>query len=96
VRLVRRTLRFAGAPGRVLLVGAIHAYRRGFSGAWGGRCRFYPSCSAYALEAVRSRGAVVGSILAVSRLLRCNPFGGSGLDPVPRPQYDGITQKGTG
>ena len=47
-------------------------------------CRFTPSCSAYALEAFMYRGFFVGSVLSVRRILRCNPFGDSGYDPVPR------------
>ena len=47
------------------------------------RCRFHPSCSAYALEALATHGAVKGGWLAVKRVGRCNPWGGSGLDPVP-------------
>jgi putative membrane protein insertion efficiency factor len=47
------------------------------------RCRFTPSCSAYALEAVRAHGALAGSWLAVKRLGRCHPWGGCGHDPVP-------------
>jgi putative membrane protein insertion efficiency factor len=46
-------------------------------------CRFLPTCSEYALEAVKSRGIVVGGALATWRVCRCNPFGGSGFDPVP-------------
>ena len=46
-------------------------------------CRFYPTCSAYAVEAIEKRGVLAGSLLAGWRLLRCNPFGGSGYDPVP-------------
>lgn len=46
-------------------------------------CRFTPTCSAYALEALRVHGAVKGTWLTVKRILRCNPFGGSGYDPVP-------------
>ena len=49
----------------------------------GGHCRFMPSCSEYAIEALRRRGALSGSWLALRRLLRCHPFGGAGLDPVP-------------
>ena len=49
------------------------------------RCRFHPSCSAYALEALATYGAVKGTWLAVKRVARCNPWGGSGLDPVPQP-----------
>ena len=48
-----------------------------------GRCRFTPSCSAYALEAVQTHGALAGSWLAVRRLCRCHPWGGCGHDPVP-------------
>ena len=47
-------------------------------------CRFYPSCSQYALEAVQEHGAVVGAWLTVKRLSKCHPFHPGGLDPVPR------------
>ncbi|MCL5045692.1 MAG: membrane protein insertion efficiency factor YidD [Actinobacteria bacterium] len=46
-------------------------------------CRFYPSCSAYALEAVERHGAARGGLLAVKRILRCHPFNPGGYDPVP-------------
>jgi len=46
-------------------------------------CRFYPSCSAYALEALTTHGAIKGGWLAIKRLLRCQPFSAGGLDPVP-------------
>lgn len=46
-------------------------------------CRFTPTCSAYALEALRKHGLFKGSWLAVRRILRCHPWGGSGYDPVP-------------
>ena len=46
-------------------------------------CRYAPSCSQYAIEAVRKFGAVKGSWLATKRLMRCHPWGGSGYDPVP-------------
>lgn len=49
-----------------------------------GTCRFSPTCSAYALEAVQRHGAVRGGRLAVQRLCRCHPWGGAGEDPVPR------------
>jgi uncharacterized protein len=58
-------------------------YRRLVSPLLAPRCRFYPSCSAYAVEAVRSHGALVGGLLAVRRLLRCHPFHPGGFDPVP-------------
>lgn len=49
----------------------------------GGRCRFHPSCSAYALEALESHGALRGVALAMRRLSRCHPFNPGGIDPVP-------------
>lgn len=51
------------------------------------RCRFYPTCSQYALEAVRLHGGLLGGYLAVKRICRCHPFGGSGVDFVPLPLY---------
>jgi putative membrane protein insertion efficiency factor len=73
----------AGTPLRLLLLGAIALYRLTLSGWLGGQCRFAPSCSRYAAEAIQTHGAVRGSLLAARRVLRCNPFGRSGLDPVP-------------
>ena len=46
-------------------------------------CRFTPTCSAYAIQALRKHGPIKGSLLAIWRILRCNPWGGSGYDPVP-------------
>ena len=76
------------APGRRsaaawLLVQAIRGYRGFISPLLPPSCRFYPSCSAYALEAVQVHGALRGSWLAVRRLSRCHPFHAGGLDPVP-------------
>ena len=79
----RRILRVAGTPLRAALIGTIRLYRLTLAGWLGGQCRFYPSCSRYAEEAIRSRGAVVGGALAFWRVLRCNPFGEGGLDPAP-------------
>jgi putative membrane protein insertion efficiency factor len=62
---------------------AIGGYRRFASPLMGPHCRFEPSCSAYALEAVRRHGALRGSWLAVRRIARCHPFNPGGYDPVP-------------
>jgi putative membrane protein insertion efficiency factor len=68
VRLYRWTL----SPAQAVLFGPL------------GRCRFSPSCSSYALEAIQARGAVAGSWLGLKRVCRCHPWGGCGHDPVPR------------
>jgi putative membrane protein insertion efficiency factor len=68
-----------------LLTAALVAYRRYLSPVLPARCRFYPSCSAYAMEAVARHGAIRGSGLAIWRLLRCHPFHPGGYDPVPGP-----------
>jgi putative membrane protein insertion efficiency factor len=70
------------AAAQVLLL-LLAGYRRFVSPLLGPRCRFYPSCSAYALEAVQVHGALRGSWLAARRLSRCHPFHAGGLDPVP-------------
>jgi putative membrane protein insertion efficiency factor len=79
----RRAFRGIGAPARVLLTGLIRVYRVTLSGWLGGQCRYYPTCSHYAEEAIQVHGAVKGTGLAVWRVLRCNPFGGGGVDRVP-------------
>lgn len=66
-----------------MLLGVIRFYRRFLSPLTPPSCRFTPTCSAYAEEAVRTHGAGRGGWLALRRLLRCHPFGGSGYDPVP-------------
>jgi len=59
-------------------------------------CRFRPTCSEYAAEAVATHGAARGSWLALRRLMRCHPFGASGFDPVPLPQVHGHSAAETG
>ncbi|WP_207783959.1 membrane protein insertion efficiency factor YidD [Micromonospora globispora] len=68
-----------------MLLWPIVAYRRWISPALPARCRFYPSCSAYAVEAVSRHGALRGAWLTVRRLSRCHPFHPGGHDPVPEP-----------
>jgi uncharacterized protein len=68
---------------RALLLGALAVYRRLVSPLLPPACRFYPSCSAYAAEAVRRHGAGRGIVLTVKRLARCHPLCEGGVDPVP-------------
>ncbi|HYJ66842.1 MAG TPA: membrane protein insertion efficiency factor YidD [Nocardioidaceae bacterium] len=68
---------------KYVLIGLLKAYRAVISPLYGDVCRYYPSCSAYALEAVTTHGAVRGSVLTVRRLVRCHPWAAGGLDPVP-------------
>ena len=66
-----------------ILIGLLKAYRLLISPLYGQVCRYYPSCSAYALEAVQKHGALRGSWLAVRRVARCHPWAAGGYDPVP-------------
>jgi putative membrane protein insertion efficiency factor len=66
-----------------MLLGLIAAYRVTLSAILGRGCRFLPSCSEYAADAIRFHGAWRGSWLALGRVLRCQPWGGEGFDPVP-------------
>ncbi len=87
-----------GAPFRAALIGAIKLYRATLSSSLGGQCRFYPSCSAYAEEAIRSHGAVRGSALAMWRIVRCGPFTSGGVERVPASRrhgkYDTVIHSG--
>jgi len=67
------------------LRGAIRLYQLTLAYFFVGACRYEPSCSAYAAEAVRRHGPARGSLLAARRLCRCGPWGGAGFDPVPPP-----------
>ncbi len=66
-----------------LAVLLVRAYQVTLGPFLGGSCRFTPSCSNYAIEALEKHGVVRGTWLAARRILRCRPFGGSGYDPVP-------------
>jgi putative membrane protein insertion efficiency factor len=68
---------------RHVLIALIRGYRFAISPLYGQVCRYYPTCSAYALEAVTVHGALRGSWLAARRIGRCHPWAAGGLDPVP-------------
>jgi putative membrane protein insertion efficiency factor len=77
-------------PRRLLLL-LVRAYRLLFSPWIGNVCRYYPSCSQYALDALNRHGALGGSALAAWRVLRCNPWSLGGVDPVPEhPPFAGL------
>lgn len=69
-----------------LLAAPVRAYRLVFSPWVGHNCRYDPTCSAYALEALRVHGGLRGGYLAARRVLRCHPWGGMGVDDVPPPR----------
>ncbi|WP_049311423.1 membrane protein insertion efficiency factor YidD, partial [Pseudomonas aeruginosa] len=71
---------------KFLLIGLIRFYQYAISPLIGPRCRFYPSCSHYTLEAIRVHGALRGGYLGARRLLRCHPWHPGGYDPVPERQ----------
>ncbi len=68
---------------KYLLIAIIKLYRMTLSKIKPPCCRFYPTCSAYGIEAIRRFGAVKGGCLTVRRIMRCNPFSAGGYDPVP-------------
>lgn len=68
---------------KYLLLAVIRIYQYAFRSMLGASCRFYPSCSDYAREAIERHGALAGTSLAVRRVLRCHPYHPGGYDPVP-------------
>jgi putative membrane protein insertion efficiency factor len=71
------------SPASVLLQGAVLTYQWTVRPLLGANCRFHPGCSDYAVEALRTHGAMRGGALAARRILRCNPWNEGGLDAVP-------------
>ena len=87
---------------KTVLLLLIRAYQLGISPYIGQRCRFYPSCSSYAIEAIQRHGGGRGSLLAARRLCKCHPFHAGGVDPVPpvkdgqKPEISSVAARGCG
>ena len=67
-----------------LILKTIRVYQKHLSPLLGPSCRFHPTCSEYALQAIETYGVFRGGFLAIQRILKCNPWGGSGSDPLPK------------
>jgi putative membrane protein insertion efficiency factor len=74
---------YAAAIMRLILMRLVRGYQLAISPLLPASCRYYPSCSAFALEALERYGALKGTRLAIGRILRCHPFRPGGYDPVP-------------
>lgn len=66
-----------------ILIGLIKFYQYAISPLLGANCRYSPTCSAYSVEAIKKHGPIRGAWLSLKRFISCNPWGGSGYDPVP-------------
>ncbi len=66
-----------------ILIGMVRFYQKAISPHTPSSCRFLPTCSDYAIQALKKYGPIKGSYLAAKRIIRCNPWGGSGFDPLP-------------
>jgi putative membrane protein insertion efficiency factor len=73
---------------KTVLLFLLRVYRWGISPLLGQNCRFYPSCSHYAIDAINEHGALIGAMLAAVRLAKCNPWHPGGIDPVPKKSTD--------
>ena len=69
---------------RFLVLRIIRVYQKYLSPLLGPSCRFHPTCSEYTFQAIETYGVFKGGILAIKRILKCNPWGGSGADPLPK------------
>ena len=75
---------FQMSPLALVLRGLVFFYRAAVSPYLPPSCRFYPSCSEYALDALEEHGGLIGAAYAIGRVFRCQPWGGQGLDPVQK------------
>ena len=69
---------------KFLILKFIKLYQNYLSPLLGPSCRFHPTCSEYALQAIENFGVIKGGLLAIKRILKCNPWGGNGFDPIPK------------
>jgi len=76
--------RLGGQTMKPLLLLLLRGYQVALSPFLGQNCRFYPSCSEYAVEAIKEHGSLKGSLLSMTRLCKCHPWHSGGLDPVPK------------
>ncbi|RJG47440.1 membrane protein insertion efficiency factor YidD [Motilimonas pumila] len=74
------------SPLQWLAISLIKAYQVGISPLLGPRCRFHPTCSHYAIEAIKLHGSIKGGWFAAKRLIKCHPLNPGGYDPVPKPK----------
>ncbi len=84
------------SPLAVLLMGIVRVYQLVLSPLLGPRCRFQPTCSSYALEAITRHGGIKGGWLATKRIAKCHPWGGFGYDPVPQGTNKAARRNGKG
>ena len=100
MKALSRVAWIAGWPVRTMLLALIGVYRLTLGQVIGGNCRFYPTCSSYAQQAIREQGAARGSVLAIWRILRCSPLTAGGVDHPPArktdrsSKYEGVIQDG--
>ena len=69
---------------RFLVLKIIRVYQKYLSPLLGPSCRFHPTCSEYTFQAIEAYGVFKGGVLAIKRILKCNPWGGAGADPLPK------------
>ena len=81
---------------RTMAIGVISIYQRVLSPYWPSACRYTPTCSHYAQEAIETHGVLKGGWLALRRLSRCGPWGSNGYDPVPEPRHAHHDEKHAG
>lgn len=76
-----------------ILIGSVRFYQKNISPRTPPRCKYYPTCSHYAIEAIETHGAFIGFFLTLWRFLRCNPFSKGGFDPVPERRIKGKKER---